>query len=195
MQGLRQLFSSAKPSSNAVNNEPVHVIGVNKTYSNAQKFASKVKQLADRYAGKPLVILFPESVLGKKPLARSEGKKLARQLHEIASSHGNLHIAYSSLEHTHNRFLSNSGYLIAPRKVANPRKSSGLLGYQVYPKLTTYDNGRDVTDYDTARIARNVKSFHGGDPFVYAAHLDKIYRRSLKCLIFPRLLSKETLCS
>ena len=149
--------------------EDIHVVAISSCFERIDLFLNRVKQELTLFQGKKVILLFPEAVIGfsypsgsKNPhaITRAEGKKLASDLHKLASAHGSAYITYSVLEtfpepkHVLEKMKRlegrsepkdykravNAGYLIMPTK-ENPR------GYQVYPKLTIYKQDR-LTELD-----------------------------------------------
>ena len=145
----------------------IHVVSIPQCFKDPEDMIRKAEQELKEFAGKTVILLFPEAAIGRiekdeqqsrrlipKAIERDAGKRLANKLHELASKHGSAHIAYSVIERLHNapgqvrRAETNSGYLIMPRKEHN-------RGYKVYSKFTTYKMGTRLTYFDKDNISRS----------------------------------------
>jgi hypothetical protein len=86
------------------------------------------------FSGKPLIVVFPEVVLGEHATHRSVTKNLAAEINSILSSHGNAFVFMSLFERMgrgEKSRYSNTGYIVTPS-----RKKRWI----VYPKISTMTN-------------------------------------------------------
>lgn len=143
------------------------MFGISHKFS-PEALIAKVTNIARQYAGKPIVIVFPEAVLGEKSLPRTVTKATAQQLSTIANEHGQLLIGYSVIEKGVN-IIINAGYLIQSHR--EPQ------GYQVYAKATTYRSGREQTVFDEEIAYKN-----GIKPILNAA---RTFQRARRIKSFP----------
>jgi len=182
----------------------IHVVAISRCFGSVAELVDKVKAELGAFRGKPVVLLFPEAVLGRTnpngvliPLLieRKKGKELAQELHRLAARHGQAYIAYSALESFPERASAkqkrlpdgslrqalepndysgavNAGYLISPKKEP--------IGYQVYPKLTTYTGGTRLT-----KLHENQLVWHYYNLEKLA---ERVSRRAAKVKRFPEVL-------
>ena len=134
----------------------VHIIAMPREFSSREKMLERIAEVLEEFKGKPTLLLMPECVLGDKPLARSEGKKLAREVSELLAKHGSAHAAYSLLEKHHYSpdIITNTGYLVSRK--TDGRKTS----WQAYPKNTTmnYNDGKlTLGAADKALVEKHLK--------------------------------------
>lgn len=165
--------------------KPVHLVAINKTFESAQQLINEIRNTVQEFKGKPLVILFPETVLGNTPISRINGKTIAKLIAPILTIHGNAAVSYSVFEHRKgikgkgkNPLITNTGYLIFPQSKQN------LVGYKAYPKITTYYKGKSLTRGDTEVITKNSKQTK-----VKKAK-EKFHRLAGKIKSFPRITFK-----
>ncbi len=160
---------------------PVNIVAINKTFESSQQLINEVRTTVHEFKGKPLIILFPEAVLGNTPISRINGKVIAKLITPILSIHGKASVSYSVFEHRKgktekrkNPLITNTGYLIFPQTKQN------LSGYKAYPKLATYNQGKNLTQGETEVIARNSRGNK-------KEAKKKFYKLAKKIKSFPRI--------
>ena len=173
------------------------VRGINRRFLGSASFLDTVRQkVSEANPNLPTILLFPESALHGdlvldpecpkravygKAIPRHEGKRIASDIHKVLMAAGKpVYVAYSLIETKPARtrsgesypLVTNSGYLVMPEKSNNH-------GYMVYPKVTTYNNGTTLTDYDINAIKRNSE--------MPDASISGVCRLSRKIHRFPRV--------
>ncbi|MDP2973466.1 MAG: hypothetical protein Q8N60_00300 [Candidatus Diapherotrites archaeon] len=134
----------------------IHVVVFESEFGSPEEFLSKVRSELPGYREKNVIFLFPENVLGKKPIERKQAKELAVRMSNILRAHGNANVVYSVLERAGRSgkvLITNSGYLVSPKL------AGGGIAYQVYPKVTTYFKGEYLTDGDKAAMVKHSADF------------------------------------
>ncbi|MCX6803017.1 MAG: hypothetical protein NTY48_00420 [Candidatus Diapherotrites archaeon] len=124
-------------------NSPVTLSGLIK------KLSAEVNEFS---SPRPKLIVFPEGIFGESAIERNFGKYVAKKVHDIIGNQKDVFVFYSLFETGAKHILTNSGYLIYPKNYPSKRP------YAVYPKMTTYRNGTQLTDFDLAvSKANNLK--------------------------------------
>lgn len=103
-----------------------------------KRMESLVKSYLAKTHGKPVVIVFPEAVLGSKPVYRQQTKQWIASIAPYLERHGKAYVFLSVLEHApKGKLVTNTGYLIEP-----PNNNGGRVHWQAYAKkqLTFLDH-------------------------------------------------------
>lgn len=89
-----------------------------------------VENLVRQFRDSPLVLVFPENLLDVHVVHRSRTKDWIRSISPILDAHGNAHVFFSVYETGIEHRLSNTGYIVSPRRLEKKTPP-----YQSYPKL------------------------------------------------------------
>jgi len=129
------------------------------------------------YPKRPLVLLFPESILGSEPISRIASKRFLSRINSALSKHGNAFVFFSLLEHTGRGKHSNTGYIVTPSRTKK---------WQAYPKVAYWPRQKDKVGYNGAPTDYDVKIVRNSYGSV-EDQFDHWVKRAQKIPDFPRI--------
>ena len=117
--------------------EDVHIVTIHSFFDSPEKMVERLKIEIGKYKLPNTIFVFPESVLGDKPLSAPDARKLADAVNAELKQHpGNPLVAYSVYQHgTREHEIRHDGYLVGKTNIG------GTEPFIRYHKVTTFKGG------------------------------------------------------
>lgn len=116
---------------------------VQRRFQSFDQMTKQVHSILQRIAAKPVVIIFPEWVLGEEPVPRIETKEWLASIQPRLRKHGQGFLFFSVLENAPlKKTVTNTGYLVEPFPQGIRRQTG--RSWMAYPKIVLAHGDRLV---------------------------------------------------